>query len=205
MTSGASATSSAAYLRVSAALPADQRASMCTLLPSIQPNSCSACWNAVRRARASGSLATSGKSTPMRRTGSGCCARAASGQTAAAPPISVMKSRRLIGSPDRGPRWAGQGIYNMSAALCITAKRVAQCPFPVAAALARGGRVRCTPKRRRGTRRPGRHLGHEPPPAPQQFRVALMDSCQRDVPKSRLLQWAAMVLSAGIQASSFRY
>ena len=30
-------------------------------------------------------------------------------------------------------------------------------------------------------------------------------SCQRDVPKSRLLQWAAMVLSAGIPASSFRY
>ena len=27
-------------------------------------------------------------------------------------------------------------------------------------------------------------MGHEPPPAPQQFRVALMESCQRDVPKS---------------------
>ena len=61
----------------------------------------------------------------------GCCACAASGQTAAAPPISVMKSRRLVGSPDRGPRWARQGISHMSAALCITAKRVAQCPFRV--------------------------------------------------------------------------
>ena len=35
-------------------------------------------------------------STPMRRIRSGCCARAASGH-AAAPPISVMNSRRLMG------------------------------------------------------------------------------------------------------------
>jgi uncharacterized protein YchJ len=35
-------------------------------------------------------------STPMRRTRSLCCARAANGHTAAAPPSSVMKSRRLI-------------------------------------------------------------------------------------------------------------
>jgi tripartite-type tricarboxylate transporter receptor subunit TctC len=44
-------------------------------------------------------------------------------------------------------------------------------------------------------------LGHEPPPAPQQFRVALMESCQRDVPKSRLLQQAARVLLASVSAS----
>jgi hypothetical protein len=31
-------------------------------------------------------------------------------------------------------------------------------------------------------------LGQQPPPAPQQFRVAFMESCQRDVPKSRLSQ-----------------
>jgi len=43
--------------------------------------------------------------------------------------------------------------------------------------------------------------GHEPPPAPQQFRVALMESCQRDVPKSRSLQWAAQVPSASVPAS----
>ena len=29
--------------------------------------------------------------------------------------------------------------------------------------------------------------GQNPPPAPQQFRVALVESCQRDVPKSRLI------------------
>jgi hypothetical protein len=31
-------------------------------------------------------------------TGAGCCARAASGQAAAAPPSNVMNSRRLMGS-----------------------------------------------------------------------------------------------------------
>jgi len=34
-------------------------------------------------------------STPMRRTSSRCCAGAASGQAAVAPPSSVMNSRRL--------------------------------------------------------------------------------------------------------------
>jgi NAD(P)H-binding len=36
-------------------------------------------------------------STPIRRTRSGCCAIAASGKAATAPPRSVMKSRRFIG------------------------------------------------------------------------------------------------------------
>ena len=35
----------------------------------------------------------------MRRTRSGCCARAASGQVAAEPKTPLMKSRRLIVSP----------------------------------------------------------------------------------------------------------
>jgi hypothetical protein len=34
-------------------------------------------------------------STPMRQTLPGCCARAASGQTAAAPPSKVMNVRRF--------------------------------------------------------------------------------------------------------------
>jgi hypothetical protein len=37
-------------------------------------------------------------STPMRRIRSSCCARAASGHTTAALPMSVMKSRRLMGA-----------------------------------------------------------------------------------------------------------
>ena len=40
--------------------------------------------------RACGSSAALGINTPMRRIRSGCCARAASGHAAAAPPMSVM-------------------------------------------------------------------------------------------------------------------
>src|SRR5258705_7748745 len=50
MTSGASAANSAAYLRMSLALPAAQRYSIRTLRPSVQPNCCSACKNTARRA-----------------------------------------------------------------------------------------------------------------------------------------------------------
>ena len=77
MTSDPSATNSAACLRVTEASPADQRASMRTLRPSVQPS----CWNASRnaawRARASGWSAGSGVSTPTRRIRSACCARTA--------------------------------------------------------------------------------------------------------------------------------
>ena len=48
MRSGASATSSAAYLSVSAGLPAVERISMRTLRPSAQPNCCSPSRNAGR-------------------------------------------------------------------------------------------------------------------------------------------------------------
>jgi len=43
-------------------------------------------------------------STPMRRMCSGCCARAASGHAATAPPRSVMNSRLFIQSPRRRGR-----------------------------------------------------------------------------------------------------
>ena len=46
ITSGASAASSAAYL-LSASLPVDQWVSICTLLPSTQPNCCRPCWCAA--------------------------------------------------------------------------------------------------------------------------------------------------------------
>jgi|ERR1700756_2402353 hypothetical protein len=42
-----------------------------------------------------GSSDQTGISTPMRRTCAGCCAHAGSGHTIAAPPSSVMNSRRL--------------------------------------------------------------------------------------------------------------
>ena len=57
------------------------------------------------------------------RTRSPDCARAASGQ-AAAPPTSVMKSRRLTGCP------SSRGCYSImaTAALCITANSDCRCP-----------------------------------------------------------------------------
>ena len=57
---------------------------------------------AVRRACDSGSSAAVCISTPMRRIRS--CARAARGHAAAAPPTSVMNSRRFIRSHRRRGR-----------------------------------------------------------------------------------------------------
>ena len=56
MTSGASATNSAAYLRVSSALPAAQRYSICRLRPTVQPDCCSPCRNAAMRACATATV-----------------------------------------------------------------------------------------------------------------------------------------------------
>ena len=95
MTSGSNATNSIAYLRLRSASPAPQRVSIRTLPPSVQPNCCSACVNAMRRGAASGSSAARLKSTLIRRTRLASCARAATGHATAAPPMSVMNSRRF--------------------------------------------------------------------------------------------------------------
>ena len=50
-----------------------------------------------RRALFSGSFSGSTVSAAIRRMGSGCCARAASGHAATPPPTTVMNSRRLMG------------------------------------------------------------------------------------------------------------
>ena len=64
----------------------------------------STCRNTATPDCCPGSSAVVFMSTPMRRTRCGSCARAASGHAAAAPPSSVMNSRRLIiRSPRR--RW----------------------------------------------------------------------------------------------------
>ena len=86
--------------------PAAQRMSMRTLRPSIQPSCCKPPKNDAMRACASRSFAAGLISTPMRRIRSACCARATNGQAAAAPPSSVMNSRRLIRSPRRRGRAA---------------------------------------------------------------------------------------------------
>src|SRR5262249_53992068 len=107
ITSGASAANSAACLRISVASVVPQRVSMRRLRPMVQPNSASACRNAPTRACQTESSATPGTSTPMCRTRSPCCARAASGHAAAALPKRVMNSRRLMGLTPR-PRITGQ-------------------------------------------------------------------------------------------------
>jgi hypothetical protein len=99
MTSGASATNSAALRRMRSASAALQRVSIRTLRPSVHPNCCRPCTNAVMRLCDCGSSAASGVSTPIRRIRSPCCARAARGHVAVTPHRSVMNSRRLIGLP----------------------------------------------------------------------------------------------------------
>src|SRR6266511_3086341 len=64
-------------------------------------------------------------STPMRRTRSPCCARAASGHEAAAPAMVVMNSRRLMAFPSH----VEDHILlhrRRNAALCVTAKLARQ-------------------------------------------------------------------------------
>ena len=109
ITSGARPTNSAASLRVRSGSAAGQRMSMRTLRPTAQPNSCKPCRNAARRAWAGASCAPVLISTPMRRIRSGCCAPTATGHAAAAPPSSVMKSRRSIDRIAFGPRQPGPG------------------------------------------------------------------------------------------------
>jgi hypothetical protein len=94
MTSGASATNSAAYLRLSSGLAPAPRKSMRRLRPSVQPNCCKPCTKMSMSACSSASSAISGIRTPIRRIRS-CCARAASGHVATVLPSSDMKSRRL--------------------------------------------------------------------------------------------------------------
>ena len=57
----------------------------------------------------SGSFSARPTNTPMRRIRSGCCARAASGQIAAAQLRSMMNSRRLIVVPDSQDRASYRG------------------------------------------------------------------------------------------------
>jgi hypothetical protein len=110
MTSGVSATSSAAYLRMRSASPAAQRCSICRFWPTAQPSCASVCAKAVLRTCASGSSEARFVSTPMRRMRSRCCARVGSGHAAAAPPSSVMTARRFTRSPRRRGRAASRLI-----------------------------------------------------------------------------------------------
>src|SRR6516162_1072494 len=61
---------------------------------SVQPRSCSVLRNAAMRDCASGSLSERPISTPIRRIRLDCCACAASGHAATAPPSAASNSRR---------------------------------------------------------------------------------------------------------------
>jgi hypothetical protein len=106
--SGASATNSAAFLRMLSRKSAPpQRVSIRRLRPSVQPNSRRP-WRSATISDCPTGFSGDAISTPMRRIRSGCCARAASGQmaaeAAAAPPRPAINSRRLMASPNARPR-----------------------------------------------------------------------------------------------------
>src|SRR5262245_56286789 len=77
------------------------------LRPAAQPSSCSRCSNAATRGAASGSFSAIAIRTPIRCIRSAGCARTASGHATAAPPSSVMQSRRLRSSMGSPPEPAG--------------------------------------------------------------------------------------------------
>jgi hypothetical protein len=80
-------------------LPGAQRISIRRFRPLLQPNSARPWLNSDSKTFASGSVSPYPIRTPIRRTRSRSCARAASGHVAAPPPITLMKSRRRIASP----------------------------------------------------------------------------------------------------------
>ena len=136
MTSGASATNSAAYLRMRSASPAAQRVSIRTLRPSVQPNSCSPCRNAATRACPSGSSAASAhehadaphplgllrarRERPRRR-------RAAEQRDELAPPHSITSSARAssVGGTSRPSALAVLRLMTSSNLVACTTGRSA--------------------------------------------------------------------------------
>src|ERR1039458_7254293 len=77
--------------------PSAHRYSIATVRPSIQPSLRNCCTKAaVQSLQAEDVLAPK---NPMVGSFAGCCARAANGHAAAAPPRSVMNSRRLMSDP----------------------------------------------------------------------------------------------------------
>ena len=96
--SGCRATSSFANRCIDSTSAVAQRVSIRMLRPSVHPSFWSSFRKAATLACPSASFSAYAISTPIRRTRSACCARAASGHAAAVPPSSVMNSRRLTSS-----------------------------------------------------------------------------------------------------------
>jgi hypothetical protein len=93
MTSTLSRTNSAAISAARSWRPSAQRYSIATVRPSLQPSSRSRCTNAADQLLQAVAVAPPKK--PIVGSFPACCARAVSGH-AAAPPMRVMNSRRLM-------------------------------------------------------------------------------------------------------------
>ena len=103
MTSGASATNSAACLRMSVGIargPAGVDPHVAAVGPAQLLQPLQECRDAGLRFRIVRGRGHEHADAPHRARA--CCARAASGHAAAAPPSSVMKSRRLMSAPCSG-------------------------------------------------------------------------------------------------------
>jgi hypothetical protein len=100
MTSTLSRTNSAAISGKRSVRPSPQRYSILMVRPSTHPSSRSRCTKAAVHALMA--EADAGPKNPI--IGGVCCAPAASGQTAAAPPRAKMNSRRFM--PDIALRFA---------------------------------------------------------------------------------------------------
>ena len=98
MTSTFNRTNSAAISAARELRPSAQRYSIVTVRPSIQPRSRSRCTKAATDWLVA--VGVLGPKNPMTGCFAACCARAASGNAAAALPRSVMNSRRLIVAPE---------------------------------------------------------------------------------------------------------
>src|SRR5215471_9959368 len=97
-------TNSAASSSARSFLPSAQRYSIATVCPSIQPSSRSRCTKTTTHWLPIEAVVEPRK--PMVGSFPGCRARAAIGHATAAPPSSVMNSRRIIRSPRRRERSA---------------------------------------------------------------------------------------------------
>src|SRR6266446_2796379 len=123
MTLTLSRTNSAAISAKRSLRPSAQRYSIAKVRPSIQPSSRSRCTNAAVHLLWTDGV--SGPRNPIVGSFAGCCARAATGHAAAAPPRSVMKSRRFTRSPRRQPGCSIHQIVQLDHGACtLHASRV---------------------------------------------------------------------------------
>ena len=117
MTSTFRRTNSVAISAIRSLRPSAQRTSIARLRPSTQPSSRNRCTKAATQRRQAAGVVV--PRNPIVDTLAGCWACARSGHAAAAPPMSVMNSRRFIQSPRRrlpaaSSALQGRGLWRSS-------------------------------------------------------------------------------------------